>query len=98
MLRLKSDLSEIFEQAIEGKLDQATIDWDRRAALGVVMASAGYPEKPRTGDVIQPLPEDQDDSIIFHAGTALTDGVLTTSGGRAIGRASCRDRGWQWTG
>lgn len=84
MLRLKSDLSEIFEQALEGKLDQATIDWDRRAALGVVMASAGYPENPRTGDVIQPLPEDQEDRIIFHAGTTLEDDVLKTSGGRVL--------------
>src|SRR5690625_3189877 len=84
MLRLKSDLSEIFDQAIDGQLDQATIDWDRRAALGVVMASAGYPEEPRKGDVIQPLPQDQDDRIIFHAGTALKDDVLKTAGGRVL--------------
>ncbi|HLR29297.1 MAG TPA: phosphoribosylamine--glycine ligase [Paenalcaligenes sp.] len=84
MLRLKSDLSEIFEQALEGQLDQATIDWDRRAALGVVMASAGYPEQPRKGDVIQPLPQDLDDRIIFHAGTALEDEVLKTAGGRVL--------------
>jgi len=84
MLRLKSDLSEIFEQALEGQLDQATIDWDRRAALGVVMASAGYPEQPRKGDVIQPLPQDLNDRIIFHAGTALEDEVLKTAGGRVL--------------
>lgn len=84
MLRLKSDLSEIFEQALDGQLDQATIDWDRRAALGVVMASAGYPEQPRTGDIIQPLPENQKDRMIFHAGTSLNEGVLQTSGGRVL--------------
>lgn len=84
LLRLKSDLSEIFEQALEGKLEDATIDWDRRPALGVVMASAGYPEEPRTGDVIQPLPADQEDSIIFHAATTLENEVLKTSGGRVL--------------
>ncbi|HLS22246.1 MAG TPA: phosphoribosylamine--glycine ligase [Paenalcaligenes sp.] len=84
LLRLKSDLSEIFEQALEGELEDATIDWDRRPALGVVMASAGYPEEPRTGDVIQPLPADQEDSIIFHAATTLENEVLKTSGGRVL--------------
>lgn len=84
MLRLKSDLSEIFEQALAGQLDQATIDWDRRPALGVVIASAGYPEAPRKGDTIQPLPQDQEDRIIFHAGTQIKEDNLVTSGGRVL--------------
>src|SRR5690625_544600 len=84
MLRLKSDLSELFEQALAGRLDEATIDWDRRAALGVVMASAGYPDEPRTGDVIQPLPADQEDRVIFHAGTILDGDTLKTNGGRVL--------------
>jgi len=84
MLRLKSDLSEIFEQALAGQLDQATIDWDRRPALGVVIASAGYPEAPRKWDTIQPLPQDQEDRIIFHAGTQIKEDNLVTSGGRVL--------------
>lgn len=48
------------------------------------MASAGYPEQPRTGDIIQPLPENQEDRMIFHAGTSLNEGVLQTSGGRVL--------------
>ncbi|NHC61223.1 phosphoribosylamine--glycine ligase [Paenalcaligenes suwonensis] len=84
MMRIKNDFSEVLEQAIAGELDEANIDWDRRTALGVVMAAANYPENPRKGDVIQQLPEDNDNCMVFHAGTELVDGQLLTSGGRVM--------------
>jgi phosphoribosylamine--glycine ligase len=84
LMRLKSDLFELLMLATEGKLDQAELQWDRRFALGVVMAAHGYPAAPRTGDPITGLPADADDLMVFHAGTTLTDGVLQTSGGRVL--------------
>jgi phosphoribosylamine--glycine ligase len=84
MMRIKNDFSEVLEQAIAGELDTANIDWDRRTALGVVMAAANYPENPRKGDVIQQLPVDTDNCMVFHAGTELVDGQLLTSGGRVL--------------
>ena len=85
MARLKSDLSVVFEKAIAGQLDQVELEWDRRTALGVVMAAHGYPENPRKGDRITGIPEAADDCITFHAGTTLDDdGVLRTSGGRVL--------------
>ena len=84
MMRIKNDLTEVFEKAFATQLDQATIDWDRRTAIGVVMAAANYPEEPRLGDVIQPLPADTDKCMVFHAGTTLDNGELKTSGGRVL--------------
>jgi len=84
VMRIKNDLSQVFELAVDGRLDQAAIDWDRRCALGVVVASSGYPGTPRTGDVISRLPGDTAECMVFHAGTALRDGVLKTSGGRVL--------------
>ncbi|MGB3289979.1 MAG: phosphoribosylamine--glycine ligase [Burkholderiaceae bacterium] len=84
MMRIKNDLTQVFELAVNGRLDQANIDWDRRTALGVVLAAKDYPGKPRTGDVISSLPEDSDECVVFHAGTTLDDGVLKTSGGRVL--------------
>lgn len=85
MMRLKSDLYEVFAAAVDGKLDKVELEWDRRVALGVVMAAAGYPEAPRKGDAIQGLPETElDDAMVFHAGTVLEDGVVKTSGGRVL--------------
>jgi phosphoribosylamine--glycine ligase len=84
MARLKSDLVMLLEAAIDGRLDQVEAEWDRRTALGVVVAAAGYPDAPRKGDVITRLPEDRDDCITFHAGTALSGGTLVTSGGRVL--------------
>jgi phosphoribosylamine--glycine ligase len=83
-MRLKSDFLEIVEHAIDGKLDSIEAEWDRRAALGVVLAAAGYPESPRKGDEIHGLPKDEDDFHVFHAGTALKDGKVVTSGGRVL--------------
>jgi phosphoribosylamine--glycine ligase len=87
MMRLKSDLVEVMLHATDGTLDQVELQWDRRFALGVVMAAAGYPANPRKGDAISGLPADAagtDDAMVFHAGTAQQGGQLVTSGGRVL--------------
>ena len=84
MMRLKSDLVELVEHAIAGKLDQIEAEWDRRVALGVVMAAANYPSSPTKGDVISELPEETETVCIFHAGTAEQDGKIVTAGGRVL--------------
>jgi phosphoribosylamine--glycine ligase len=84
MMRLKTDFTHLVEAAIDGRLDQAEAEWDRRTALGVVVAAHGYPDAPRKGDVISRLPADTDDCVTFHAGTALADGRLTVTGGRVL--------------
>jgi len=84
MLRLKSDLVALADHAINGTLDQAEAEWDRRTALGVVMASANYPDTPRLGDAITGLPKSLTDAHVFHAGTTLKDGNVVTSGGRVL--------------
>ena len=67
-------------RARTGKLDTIELEWDRRPALGVVMAAHGYPLNPRKGDVITGLPADKADVMVFHAGTALKDGAVVTTG------------------
>ena len=84
MLRLKSDLVDLLERAVDGRLDEVEAEWDRRTALGVVLAAAGYPEAPRTGDPLIGLPADSEDCVIFHAGTRVLDGQFATSGGRVL--------------
>ena len=84
MLRLKSDLVGIMEHAVNGTLDKVEAEWDRRTALGVVLATANYPDAPRSGDEIAGLPRDEEDFHVFHAGTALKDGKVVTSGGRVL--------------
>ena len=84
MMRLKSDLSVLMEHAIAGTLDQVEAEWDRRTALGVVMAAAKYPNTPRKGDVITGLTKNIEDAHVFHAGTAMRDGQVVTSGGRVL--------------
>ncbi len=85
MMRLKTDLSDLIEAAIAGKLDQIEAEWDRRFALGVVLAAAGYPESPRKGDPIAGLPAGEiEDAHVFHAGTAMQDGKIVTAGGRVL--------------
>ena len=84
MMRVRSDMVDVFEHAVAGTLDQAKIDWDPRTALGVVMASANYPSTPRLGDEITGIPEATSDCVVFHAGTELKEGVLRTSGGRVL--------------
>jgi phosphoribosylamine--glycine ligase len=84
MMRLKTDLVEVMLAATSGKLDTLELEWDRRPALGVVMAAAGYPMNPRKGDVITGLPKDETDAMVFHAGTAAVNGQTVTSGGRVL--------------
>lgn len=83
-MRLKSDLLTLLQQAVDGELNKAEADWDRRFALGVVMASANYPATPKLGDEISGLPTDLEDGYVFHAGTKLVDGKVVTSGGRVL--------------
>jgi len=84
MLRCKSDLFEVFWHATGGTLDQVQFEWDRRVALGVVMAAHGYPSAPRKGDLITGVPAEAPDAVVFHAGTVQKDGELRTSGGRVL--------------
>jgi phosphoribosylamine--glycine ligase len=84
MMRLKSDLFDVLVHAVDGSLDQVELQWDRRVALGVVMAAAGYPMQPRQGDVLGPLPAEAPDAVVFHAGTRLRGDELITSGGRVL--------------
>jgi phosphoribosylamine--glycine ligase len=84
MMRLKSDLVEVMLAATSEKLAAFELEWDRRTALGVVMAAAGYPMNPRKGDVITGLPKDDQDAMVFHAGTTAKDGQTLSSGGRVL--------------
>ena len=95
LMRLKSDLFDVLMASVTQKLDQVELQWDRRAALGVVLAASGYPLNPRKGDLITGLPlaanerradlqSEQDDVVVFHAGSALQDGTLVTTGGRVL--------------
>jgi len=84
MMRLKSDLLDLVDHAIDGRLQDVEAEWDRRAALGVVLAAAGYPDTPRKGDEIVGLPRSEHDLHVFHAGTAERDGRVVTSGGRVL--------------
>ena len=84
MMRMKSDLLTLVEHAVAGKLDQIEAEWDRRVALGVVLAAANYPDTPQKGDVISGLPKENENVCVFHAGTAEQDGKIVTAGGRVL--------------
>ncbi len=85
MMRLKSDLVSLCLSATEGTLDQSKAEWDERAALGVVTASAGYPASASKGDVITGLENTDNDHVkVFHAGTANKDNDIVTAGGRVL--------------
>lgn len=84
LMRLKSDLFDVMMAATSEGLDKIELDWDRRVALGVVLAAAGYPMNPRKGDAITGLPADSPDAMVFHAGTLEKDGQILTSGGRVL--------------
>jgi phosphoribosylamine--glycine ligase len=84
LLRLKSDLFELIDSAMEGGLDRVKAEWDRRAALGVVLAASGYPDTPEKGQVVTGLPAAGEDFRVFHSGTALKDGAIVTNGGRVV--------------
>src|SRR5690606_4980241 len=112
LLRLRSDLVELVEAALGGRLGRVRADWDPRPALGVVMAAGGYPGDYRSGDAIDGLPTATDPELkVFHAGTQLRDSVVVTSGGRvlcvtalgddiaaAADRAYAGARGIHWAG
>jgi phosphoribosylamine--glycine ligase len=84
MARLKTDLVGVLEHAIAGTLNEVELEWDRRTALGVVMAAQGYPDSPRQGDVISGIPAETETQIVFHAGTSHQGKTLVTSGGRIL--------------
>jgi len=84
LMRLQSDLVDLIDAALDGRLDQVAAEWDPRPALGVVMAAEGYPASYRKGDPIEGLPPDSPDAKVFHAGTAERDGDVVTSGGRVL--------------
>jgi phosphoribosylamine--glycine ligase len=86
LLRLKSDLVDLVEDALDGRLDRANANWDARPALGIVVAAAGYPGKVRSGDVIEGLDAGDGDGVkVFHAGTALdAAGEVVSAGGRVL--------------
>ena len=84
MMRLKSDLFEVLMHATDGTLDRVELEWDRRVALGVVMAAGGYPLQPRKGDTITGLPAEAPDAMVFHAGTEPRSDAAVTSGGRVL--------------
>ena len=84
MARLKSDLLGVMEHAVNGTLDAVELDWDRRTAVGVVMAADGYPDAPFKGDIIEGIPAETPECVTFHAGTVLVDGKLQTNGGRVL--------------
>jgi phosphoribosylamine--glycine ligase len=86
MMRLKSDLPALCLAALDGKLDEATVEWDPRVALGVVLAAGGYPGSYQKGKPISGLEqfEGREDVKIFHAGTADADGAVVTAGGRVL--------------
>jgi phosphoribosylamine--glycine ligase len=81
---LKSDLVDLVEHAVNGTLDKVEVEWDRRIALGVVLAARNYPDQPRIGDVISGLPQALQDAHVFHAGTTMQNGQVVTSGGRVL--------------
>lgn len=84
MMRLQSDLPQLCLQALDGKLNESSTQWDSRPAVGVVLAAGGYPGSYRKGDVISGLNTQLENSKVFHAGTALKDGEVTTNGGRVL--------------
>ncbi|MEI6319513.1 MAG: phosphoribosylamine--glycine ligase [Pseudomonadota bacterium] len=84
LMRLKTDLVDLVELALAGRLAEAEPQWDRRVAVGIVMAAGGYPDAPRAGDEITGLPAPQPDCRVFHAGTALAGDAVVTAGGRVL--------------
>ncbi|WP_089962723.1 phosphoribosylamine--glycine ligase [Limnohabitans sp. 2KL-3] len=84
LMRMKSDFFEVLLAATSQGLDTFEMEWDRRVALGVVMAAQGYPLHPRKGDAISGLPKDSEDAMVFHAGTSEHEGQVLTSGGRVL--------------
>jgi phosphoribosylamine---glycine ligase len=95
LMRLRSDLVVLLEHAVSGTLDRVEAEWDRRSAMTVVLAAAGYPEAPQRGDVIEGLDrvtsETHPDVVVFHAGTTREGGAVAVSGGRVLGVTALGD-------
>ena len=93
MRRLKSDLLDLIEATINGTLASAKPEWDDRSAVCIVLASGGYPGQIEKGKVINgiPKPSEVPDVVVFHAGTAVTDGRIVTNGGRVLGVTALGD-------
>jgi phosphoribosylamine--glycine ligase len=84
MMRLKTDLVDLLDHALNGRLDEVEAEWDRRTALGVVIAAHGYPDDPRRGDEVTALAAEAKDCVTFHAGTTLDGEHLVVNGGRVL--------------
>jgi phosphoribosylamine--glycine ligase len=84
MMRLRSDLAQVLLAGANGQLNGLSLDWDERVALGVVLAAHGYPLSPRKGDAITGLPQDKEQTMVFHAGTQSANGQVLTAGGRVL--------------
>ena len=84
MARMKSSFVDLVDAAIDGRLDEVSVEWDDRFALGVVCAARGYPESPEKGAMIEQLPQNTADLMVFHAGTKAVNGQATVSGGRVL--------------
>jgi phosphoribosylamine--glycine ligase len=84
MMRLRSDLAQVLLAGANGQLNGLSLNWDERVALGVVLAAHGYPLSPRKGDAITGLPQDKEQTMVFHAGTQLINGQVHTAGGRVL--------------
>ncbi len=84
MARLKTDLVSVMEHAVNNTMNEIELEWDRRTALGVVMAAGGYPDDPKKGAVITGIPAENEDSMTFHAGSVLEHDELKVSGGRVL--------------
>jgi len=84
LYRLESDINHLCLLAIKQQLDQATISWDKRYSVGIVMAAGGYPDSYQKGLVISGTQNDIENTKIFHAGTKLSDNQLMTNGGRVL--------------
>ena len=95
MMRLKSDLVDVLMAATSGKLDEVELQWDRRVALGVVLAAGGYPLSPKKGDLISGLPKPTDEVVVFHAGTVAEGDQVKTAGGRVLCVTALADSGKQ---
>jgi phosphoribosylamine--glycine ligase len=84
MMRLKSDIADLCNQACEDRLSEQILEWDQRKALGVVMASKGYPYEYEKGKNITNIPQERSDLKVFHAGTKIESGTLQSNGGRVL--------------
>lgn len=91
LMRLESDLADIFDACIDGTLDKQEIKWSDKRAVCVVLASAGYPGSYEKGKIINGLNDVDDDVVVFHAGTSAKDGSIVTSGGRVLGVTAMGD-------